>query len=434
VCKERKDYWAGQVESRLHCVSDLHAADAVYHQQCSVNFRTGKQIPQQFQTSDNTLQSSSGKPGRPEDAAQSTAFLSVVNYLEEYDDEQITIGDLINKMSVFLKENKSYSDPYSFRHMKRKLNDYFGNRIIIAEVCGKANVVTFRATASSILEKYYANTTRNENPEKEKIKLLDAAAALLNNDIRSAVASKSTYPACSEMSSPEECVDFLPDSLKYFLGSLIHRNNVEAIMASLGQAIMQAVRPKVIIAPLQLGLGVQMYHHFASRFLIDSLHRLGFCSSYYEIKKFQRGAAVTQGTQIPGYISGNFGQFVQYAADNVDHNVRTLDGNNTFHGMGMIAIVTPARVNCNRVPRLSATANDVTAVGRIDIRYCKSINNLQLQYTKFNLMEATDSTASLDILWKTSLLLRRPRPGWSGMMQAVHKGTIQAARQSYSFP
>ena len=31
---------------------------------------------------------------------------------------------------------------------------------------------------------------------------------------------------------------------------------------------------------------------------------------------------------------------MQYAADNVDYNGRTLDGKNTFHGMGIIATVT----------------------------------------------------------------------------------------------
>ena len=34
-------------------------------------------------------------------------------------------------------------------------------------------------------------------------------------------------------------------------------------------------------------------------------------------------------------------QFLQYSADNVDHDIRSLDGKGTFHGMGMIALVTP---------------------------------------------------------------------------------------------
>ena len=38
--------WAQKVRGRIGYVNDLHAADAVYHQACSVNFRTHKQIPQ----------------------------------------------------------------------------------------------------------------------------------------------------------------------------------------------------------------------------------------------------------------------------------------------------------------------------------------------------------------------------------------------------
>ena len=35
------------------------------------------------------------------------------------------------------------------------------------------------------------------------------------------------------------------------------------------------------------------------------------------------------------------GTFTQWLADNVDHNVATLSGEGTFHGMGIIAILTP---------------------------------------------------------------------------------------------
>ena len=101
---------------------------------------------------------------------------------------------------------------------------------------------------------------------------------------------------------------------------------------------MQAARPRVLLAPLQFGPGVELYHHFASRFLIDFLYYHGFCCSYSEVKRFERNAAQAHGTDISNLTS----EFVQYAADNVDHNLCTLDGNGTFHGMGMIAAITPA--------------------------------------------------------------------------------------------
>ena len=45
VCRKRADDWANDVQAKILCVHDLHAADAVYHKVCSVNFCTLKQIP-----------------------------------------------------------------------------------------------------------------------------------------------------------------------------------------------------------------------------------------------------------------------------------------------------------------------------------------------------------------------------------------------------
>ena len=33
--------------------------------------------------------------------------------------------------------------------------------------------------------------------------------------------------------------------------------------------------------------------------------------------------------------------FIHFIADNVDHNLNTFDGKRTFHGMGVIAAITP---------------------------------------------------------------------------------------------
>ena len=45
TCRERADDWSDKVKARILHVHDLHAADAVYHQTCSVNFRTKNQMP-----------------------------------------------------------------------------------------------------------------------------------------------------------------------------------------------------------------------------------------------------------------------------------------------------------------------------------------------------------------------------------------------------
>jgi len=101
-----------------------------------------------------------------------------------------------------------------------------------------------------------------------------------------------------------------------------------------------------------------MHHHFASKFLTDSLHSHGFCSSYSTVLQYGRSAAATQGTDIPGYTSD---QFIQYIADNVDPNTRTLDGAVTFHGMGIIATITPGTRTTRLVPKKAVTKEEIYA-------------------------------------------------------------------------
>ena len=57
------------------------------------------------------------------------------------------------------------------------------------------------------------------------------------------------------------------------------------------------------------------------------------------MRKFEKNAATCQGTDIPNHSN----QLIQYSANNVDHNLCTIDGNSngTFHGMGIMASVTP---------------------------------------------------------------------------------------------
>lgn len=48
IKKRNYDNWAQQVFGRISHVKDLPAADAIYHQACSFNFRTVKGIPKRF--------------------------------------------------------------------------------------------------------------------------------------------------------------------------------------------------------------------------------------------------------------------------------------------------------------------------------------------------------------------------------------------------
>lgn len=235
--------------------------------------------------------------------------MNVIEYLKENDNEQISITDLVDKMKEMCGE-RAYSASYT----KQKLVEHFGASVIITEINGKQNVVTLRRTASSILHDFYCQV-KSDNPENEKIKLIKTATKLIKNDIKSVNTKKNVYLNSHDISSAEANKQFLPDRLVILLRNLFNEKDADNKVCSIGQAIMHASRPRMIIAPLQLGLAVQLHHHFASKYLIDVLNSLGFCVSYSEVQMFESCAAVSNRTDFQNDM------FVQYIADNVDHNL-----------------------------------------------------------------------------------------------------------------
>ena len=77
-------------------------------------------------------------------------------------------------------------------------------------------------------------------------------------------------------------------------------------------------------------------------------------------------AAAFHGIDLPETTHGNS---IQFVADNVDHNTATLDGRNTFHGMGMIAVVTPGVRRPKQIPRKNVSLQDVQAIGQIGVYF-----------------------------------------------------------------
>ena len=69
------------------------------------------------------------------------------------------------------------------------------------------------------------------------------------------------------------------------------------------------------------------------------------------------------GTDILNLATGQ----AQYAADKVDHNKITIDGRNTFHGMGMIATGTLGPKSRFHVPRITVPTEDICSIGHVKI-------------------------------------------------------------------
>ncbi|CAG2231115.1 unnamed protein product [Mytilus edulis] len=406
ACDLRNDDWAAEVRG------DWRA----------VNFRTCKNTPV-FRSPISPDAKPENKRGRP--ALQEDGFYKTVDFLKHHDDEQISISDLVEKMDEMCDGNA-----YSQMYLKKRLKQHFGDEIIITDIPGRKSVVTLRETVTCILQDYYQRPS-NLNPDDEKRALIRAAAKLIKSDIRSVDTTKSIYPTPANIASVDNNLSYLPESLLLFLSNIFSEIDPSVKIASIGQAVMQASRPRALITPLQLGLGVQVHHNFASRFLVSTLNSLGFCSSYYEVQKFESSAAAVQGVDLPGDISNSF---VQFVADNVDHNTRTIDGLNTFHGMGIIAGITPGTKRTQPIPRIAFSTDEIKALAKIEIKYYKpqSDRMAELSYAELKNLNTLDKTFRLDLLSVIIWPLKYPIPMWSGFMQMVQTGDYPG-KSSVSF-
>ncbi|CAC5377771.1 unnamed protein product [Mytilus coruscus] len=205
-----------------------------------LNFRTGKQMPQTIATTpeDNLKKRKTSYSGRPKNDTEEHGFQAIMLKIEK-DQKQISIANLVREMEkIFGVENT-----YSVVLMKKKILDYFGKSVLFTEEEGKPNILTFRDNISSILHTF-CNRRGKENKEEEKKSITSTAAQLIKEDIKLITSKDIIYPSAEEMESE----------------------------TSIGHAIIQATRPRSVIAPLQIGLGIQMHHHFGSRFLVDTLY------------------------------------------------------------------------------------------------------------------------------------------------------------------
>ena len=119
------------------------------------------------------------------------------------------MSDLIDLMNDFMADSESTA--YGHTHMKARIKEHFGDQIKITELNGRANVVTFRSTAETVLQEFHAR--QKDHPEEEKQHIIETAAKLIKNDIKLVDTSNEHYPTVNEIETEERCLNFLPATL-----------------------------------------------------------------------------------------------------------------------------------------------------------------------------------------------------------------------------
>ena len=354
-------------------------------------------------------------------------FNKMCDWLEMSADELVTIDDLVSKCKSLTNSSESV---YSSKWIKWKLTERYGDHIFFAPVEGRRDVVCFRDMASFILnDKWYSE--RKDSVADDAVRIVVAAAKLLVAAIKETNFLTAVYPSSNDILSSGRCIQWMPDLLQVFVQALT-KNEIK--QASLGHGIVQLIRPQTCIAPLQFGLAVSVYHVFGSKWLLTLLNRLGFSSSYDEILRFRQAAAQCTVPDLPHTFPESFTQF---SADNVDHNICTIDGNDTFHGMGILSMSIPTCISINenshkddmKVPRLPRQPSvDVPKNLTLAVWHYESYNAASLSSVTFvplqQLVEPLTLPACLNwhLWWHISGLipkLQNARPNWSGFMHDV---------------
>lgn len=121
-CDERRenqlDEWADAVSHRTACISDVPAEEAIYHRRCFQYFISPRNL------NVDTPLKKRGRPSGSVDHNKHSAFVHVIEYLENNDDEAVTLDELYQIM----ESEAGSEEVYSKRTLQRQLYAHYGDR------------------------------------------------------------------------------------------------------------------------------------------------------------------------------------------------------------------------------------------------------------------------------------------------------------------
>ncbi|KAK3932952.1 Elongation factor 4, partial [Frankliniella fusca] len=404
------DEWAKQVQLRVDSVLSLFAADARYHLQCYRNF-----------THPRHLATPSPSPthchrGRLPDQAKQRGFEELCKFLEANDECQFSTVELSKKL-----QELTVGEAYSERQALRKLQERYGENIVLVVKSGGKSVLCFKGTASRILtDNWYAE--RKADPSAERLRVVKAAAAILRQDIRGAIFNTQQYPTPQQIAGGD--TEPLPVTLQVLVNDVIGGKGKAATRkaAYIEQCIVSAARPRSYVSPLKHGLALLLHTRYGSRDLLSVLSAVGAVADYADAVCFETSAA-----HASAECAVQPGAFQQYVADNADFDVGTLDGHNTFHVLGMVKSITPSTAltypEAMTRGQCTAAAKTVSHLAKVPLYMypAPAVPGLQLIKVAEIDFSAGESEAlhfkRLNAVWLSSFWAEVDNsPGWNGFM------------------
>ncbi|KAG5870423.1 hypothetical protein JTB14_024068 [Gonioctena quinquepunctata] len=271
-----------------------------------------------------------------------------------------------------------------------------------------------------------------KSEKEERLQIVEAAARIICDDIRSQVYIVKEYPAPDRLMDGTESL--ISEMLKHSITTLIidrkkgrYKDKWKDKSHAISHLIISAVRPRSFLSNLQVGLAAYIYEKFGSRKLLDVLSSLWFRSTYVKAVWFE--ISPTLKTESELCAEG----FIQFIYDNADFNTQTIDGYSTFHVMGGMYTVGPASAvppdaTIARSTKIPA-AEVVGRFGHLTLKHFEAKQGgdgfkeikTQDMSSKFQTSPSTYSSA-VEVLW---LLSKNKEfdiiPGWSAFMEEATK-------------
>ena len=176
---------------------------------------------------------------------------------------------------------------------------------------------------------------------------------------------------------------------------------------------------------------------FASKWLVDYISKFGFSITADEVLRYKESAIESS----PNHIVPIFAQWV---GDNIDHNLMTLTGKGTFHGMGVISALYGLGNNMytnvikHNKERRKTSFIDHRGIGILPSGSFKNglITFTLNPYVQLLSPYTPPDVLNCDMLWKTGYLFASkdlPSPNWSGFMQHVTQKFSNPGKASINF-
>ena len=329
ACDLRDDLSSDQVRVRvLAPISDLHAADVRYHNDCRLIFFSRKNITEQ-----DTCQRSSAE----------IAFSDLVLSMKHSTEKVWTSGSIYEEYVGYLSKTGSRSAGWGKKWLIEKIKMYFGDDLIVLRSVGLQNMFIFKDHAATVLKPMLKDESDND---------LDASLQEIGSQIKHEL-------KCTDVNSDRYVLgdvdELVGEEVSTTLVSLLavvcpklKGSQVHMINSILLQQFTQAP------TALQVFLSVYLRDIPVEKFM--SLHRMGVLFSYDELKRFRSSAAhyAASSSLCPTLLLTD--GLIQFIIDNFDLSINSPTGVKQTHSLaaiiakdGDLGDVVPVQV----IPRLS---------------------------------------------------------------------------------